>query len=148
MPQISAFTLCSEIVDNVSGEGILEPELRNPQPALRPRFIPTEYSFGVYLGILGIGPESDNELEFRLDDADGKTVTQIGPITVPTTAPTFPLSTGTRPSCCDYKMLTWRRKESTNLKHSTIAGSLKTNWFPYIDRQKHRELYWKHILVR
>ncbi|MBD5560506.1 MAG: hypothetical protein HDQ87_09170 [Clostridia bacterium] len=87
MPQISAFTLCSEIVDNVSGEGILEPELRNPQPALRPRFIPTECSFGVYLGILGIGPESDNELEFRLDDADGKTVTQIGPITVPTTAP-------------------------------------------------------------
>lgn len=88
MVELSAFALCAEIIDNISADGVLEPELKNPQPALRPAFVPTEYSFGVYLGLLGVGAGAvGHDLEFVLDDAEEKTVAKIGPVSIPPASP-------------------------------------------------------------
>lgn len=77
MAHIYSFTLCDSINNqsNQTGSTLL---LANPQIALRPQFIPGNFSFGISFGISDIDISIANHIIFTISNPSGKTVFDSG----------------------------------------------------------------------
>lgn len=82
MAKLFSFTICDSI-NNLPAPGSTVPMLIAPQIALRPQFIPGNFSFGLAIGISGIDLQISNKLKFVIHSPDGKVVHDSGETDLP-----------------------------------------------------------------
>lgn len=77
--KITTFMLGSRVgPDEASGLPPV-PALRDPKAVLRPKYIPTEYSFGIAVGIRGVDVTKKMTVTFKIEDPDGNELLSLGP---------------------------------------------------------------------
>lgn len=77
MAKLFSFTICDSLSNMPAAAGSV-PMLIAPQIALRPQFIPGNYSFGVAIGISGVNLKEPNKMKFIIKSPDGTTVYDSG----------------------------------------------------------------------
>lgn len=83
MMKISTFMLGSRVSSEAPSGIHPVPALSDPKAVLYPKYIPTEYSFGVAVGIRGVDFTKEMTASFRIDDPDGNELLSIGPKLLP-----------------------------------------------------------------
>lgn len=81
--KILTFTLGSRVSFDEMSSSPPAPVVRDPRAVLRPMYIPTEYSFGMAVGITGVDTSKDMTVLLRIDDPDGNELISIGPNKLP-----------------------------------------------------------------
>ena len=78
MPELVSFMIC-DTINNIPGsnDSIVQ-TLVAPQIAVRPQFVPGNFSFGVALGVSGIDLEMENTVKFIVEDPEGKVIQDSG----------------------------------------------------------------------
>lgn len=59
------------------------PMLKEPKVVLRPKYIPTEYTFGAAVGIVGVDGTKEITITFKIDDPNGNELVSLGPNVIP-----------------------------------------------------------------
>lgn len=82
MLRITMFMLGESVasVNTTNGE---TPHLVNPLVALRPAYIPGNFSFGASLGVQGVDPNVTNRIRFEIQSPSGEVVQQSPEIPLP-----------------------------------------------------------------
>lgn len=78
MAKITAFMLCDSISAIPVPEGGVLQQLVSPQIALRPQFIPGNFSFGVAVGVQGVDLHITNRIHFTISDSQGNVIQDSG----------------------------------------------------------------------
>lgn len=84
MARIVSFMIC-DTVNNIpapTNDGIIQ-TLVAPQIAVRPQFVPGNFSFGIAVGVSGIDLKKENSVRFTIADPDGKVIQNSGSSTLP-----------------------------------------------------------------
>lgn len=84
MAKLVSFMIC-DTVNNIPGlenDGIVQ-TLVAPQIAVRPQFIPGNFSFGVAVGVSGVDLKKDNTVRFTVGDPKGNIIRDSGNSTLP-----------------------------------------------------------------
>lgn len=78
MAKLTAFMLCDSInAIPVPTGGVLQ-QLVSPQVALRPQFIPGNFSFGIAVGVQGVNLHVTNRIRFTISDPHGEIIQDSG----------------------------------------------------------------------
>ena len=78
MAKLAAFMLCDSInTIPIPAGGVLQ-QLISPQIALRPQFVPGNFSFGVTVGVQGVDLHITNRIRFTISDSHGKVIQDSG----------------------------------------------------------------------
>lgn len=77
MAKLCSFIVC-ESLNSLPGENGLVPMLVAPQIALRPQFVPGNFSFGLAFGISEINLKVNNKFRFNITSPDGAIVYDTG----------------------------------------------------------------------
>lgn len=78
MAKLTAFMLCDSISAIPVPEGGVLQQLVSPQIALRPQFIPGNFSFGVAVGVQGVNLHITNRIRFTISDSQGNVIQDSG----------------------------------------------------------------------
>lgn len=70
--------LCDSISAIPVPEGGVLQQLVSPQIALRPQFIPGNFSFGVAVGVQGVNLHITNRIRFTISDSQGNVIQDSG----------------------------------------------------------------------
>lgn len=84
MAKLFSFTICEAVTNAPAGGAGGVPALVAPQIALRPQFIPANFSFGVAVGIADINLKETNKVRFTITSPTGETVYDTGEAELPT----------------------------------------------------------------
>lgn len=92
MTRITSFVVCDSITNFPANPEKNIPSLVAPQIALRPQFIPGNFSFGIAVGISGLNLHAENKVRFTIVNPKGIIVhdtgeTPLRPIPVSDTLP-------------------------------------------------------------
>lgn len=79
MPHISTFMYCEDAIDNKSPDGN-KLSLNNPFIVFRPLFIPSQFSFGVVMGIIGLDFEEKQNLQVKFSSPNDDVILDTGVI--------------------------------------------------------------------
>lgn len=71
MAKLVSFVVCDSITNIPAPQNGTITNLVSPQIALRPQFIPGNFSFGVAVGIADIDLRAENKMRFTIVDPDG-----------------------------------------------------------------------------
>jgi len=74
MPRLVSFMLCDSINNVSTAPNEITTMLISPEIALRPQFIPGNFSFAVSIGIADIDLKKENRVRFSVLDPSGKVV--------------------------------------------------------------------------
>lgn len=78
MAKLTAFMLCDSINNIPDPSGGFLQQIISPQVALRPQFVPGNFSFGVAVGVRGIDLHITNRIRFTISDPQGKIIQDSG----------------------------------------------------------------------
>lgn len=78
MPKIASFILCDSIENINNSENEVMTKLVSPQIVLRPQYIPSNFSFGMALGISEITLKNQNSMKFTIKSPKGKVIQDSG----------------------------------------------------------------------
>lgn len=78
MTKLTTFMLCDSINTIPAPTGGFLQQLTSPQMALRPQFIPGNFSFGIAVGVQGINLHITNRVRFTISDPQGKIIRDSG----------------------------------------------------------------------
>lgn len=79
MAKLVSFMIC-DTVNNIPGptnEGVIQ-TLVAPQIAVRPQYIPGNFSFGIAVGVAGVDLEKENAVRFAVEDPEGHSIQDSG----------------------------------------------------------------------
>lgn len=82
MAKLFSFTICDSI-NNLPASGGSVPMLISPQIALRPQFVPGNFSFGLAIGMSGINLQISNKLKLVIHSPDENIVYDSGETDLP-----------------------------------------------------------------
>ncbi|MBS5401657.1 hypothetical protein [Bifidobacterium sp.] len=85
MAKLFSFTMC-ETINNMQVMGNSVPMLIAPQIALRPQFVPGNFSFGLAVGVSEIDLRLQNQIKFVVCDPTGSEVYNSGETSLPIVA--------------------------------------------------------------
>ncbi|MDD6441889.1 MAG: hypothetical protein PUG71_07270 [bacterium] len=77
MAKLSMFMLCNAINNLQQANGSI-PQLIGPQTVLRPQFVPSNFSFGIAVGVTDVNLHESYRIRFTIADPDGKVVHDSG----------------------------------------------------------------------
>lgn len=105
MATISSFMLCESSQNLPNGKGGIVQQLIGPITALRPQFIPGNYSFSVSVGVVGIDMQKENSMRFVLKAPSGTLLNDLGEAPLPVAAPdnTLPAEYCGFVACIDFR---------------------------------------------
>jgi hypothetical protein len=83
MAKLTEFILCDSISAVPASEGGVLQQLTSPQVALRPQFVPGNFSFGVVVGIQGMNLHITNRICFTIADPQGNVILESAISEVP-----------------------------------------------------------------
>lgn len=83
MATITTFMICDNIENVPTSGGGAVPRLVAPQVALRPQFVPGNFSFGVAVGVCDVNLHKRIVLQYTITDPKGKLVQDSGPTEFP-----------------------------------------------------------------
>lgn len=83
MAKLVSFVICDSI-NNIPATPVgMVPSLVAPQIAIRPQFIPGNFSFGIAIGISGIDLQTVNKMRFTITDPKGTIIQDSGDSELP-----------------------------------------------------------------
>lgn len=82
MPRITSFVVCDSIAPFPTSPEKNIPSLVAPQIALRPQFIPGNFSFGLAVGISGLDLHVENKVRFTVASPEGNIIHDTGETTL------------------------------------------------------------------
>ena len=82
MAKLFSFTICDSI-NNLPASGGTVPMLIAPQIALRPQFVPGNFSFGLAIGMSEIDLHISNKLKLVIQSPDGNVIHDSGETDLP-----------------------------------------------------------------
>ena len=82
MAKITSFVVCDSVTNFPASPEKSIPALVAPQIALRPQFVPGNFSFGIAVGISDIDLHTENKVRFAIVDPAGNTVHDAGETTL------------------------------------------------------------------
>lgn len=77
------FMLCDSVGYFTSQPNVEIPQLTGPQVALRPMFIPGNFSFGISAGISGVDLQKTNTFRFTIKSPEGVILQESGESIIP-----------------------------------------------------------------
>lgn len=78
------FVVVCNAINSVPGErGEMTPNLVAPQIALRPRFVPGNFSFALSVGISGVDLQKENRMRFTITTPEGRLLQDSGETELP-----------------------------------------------------------------
>ena len=83
MAELFSFTICESLSNMPVAAAGSVPVLVAPQIALRPQFIPGNFSFGIALGISGVNLKEPNKMKFIVKSPDGAIAYDSGETELP-----------------------------------------------------------------
>lgn len=83
MAKVVSFVICDSIQNMPSPQNELVPTLVAPQIALRPQFIPSNFSFAMAVGISDIDLQAENQMRFVILDPGGVNIHDTGDSVLP-----------------------------------------------------------------
>ena len=83
MARVSSFVVCNSINSFSSPENGMISNIISPQIVLRPQFIPSDYSFGIAIGVIDIDLKQSNSMRFVIKDPDGEIINESGASELP-----------------------------------------------------------------
>lgn len=83
MANISYFMLFDQLSNVQLPDGQVAMQFTNPQPVLRPQFIPGNYSFAYCLAVRGVDFSKENTVCVRIEDPDCNVVYKMGEMKSP-----------------------------------------------------------------
>ena len=81
MAKVSMFTLCDSI-ENVHTPGGVVTHLVAPRTVLRPEFVPSNFSFGVSIGVRDLDFSVPNKVKFIISSPSGKILQESSDINI------------------------------------------------------------------
>lgn len=82
MAKLVSFMLSSQLVNTTIGSATVQ-QLINPLIVLRPKFIPSEYSFAITVGINDIDTKGENAIRILMTTPSGKDVVDTKDVPLP-----------------------------------------------------------------
>lgn len=83
MARLEFVVVCNAINNIPADKGEVVPNLVAPQIALRPRFIPGNFSFALAIGIADIDLQAGNRIRFTITDPKGVVIQDSGETELP-----------------------------------------------------------------
>ena len=83
MPSISMFLVCDSINSVSTQPNLNIPQLTGPQCVLRPQFIPSTFSFGLAVGVIGVDSNKQNVIRFTISNPEGTIIQDSNENTFP-----------------------------------------------------------------
>ncbi len=80
MPSISMFVVCESVSPQLNSN---IPQLSGPQCVLRPQIIPSTFSFGLAVGVVGVDPNLQNTIRFTISNPKGAIIQNSGDAVFP-----------------------------------------------------------------
>lgn len=78
MAKLVSFVICDAINTIPADKGNAVPALVAPQIALRPQFVPGNFSFALAVGVADIDLQVENTVRMKISDPTGKEVHDLG----------------------------------------------------------------------
>ena len=142
MAKLFSFTICDSI-NNLPASGGTVPMLIAPQIALRPQFVPGNFSFGLAIGMSEIDLHISNKLKLVIQSPDGNVIHDSGETDLPiiSKGDTLPQKYQGFMMCVDIRNLYNRKFQYSNpcstkcknlLRYGSCAGTCGFNyWYSF-----------------
>lgn len=83
MPELAAFTICDNVQNVSLPTGQMFPQISSPCIALRPQYIPSNFSFGIVIGIRNANISASNNLCLEIFGPSGEITYNSGGLEIP-----------------------------------------------------------------
>lgn len=83
MPKTIAFVLANDVASFPSASGAQSPALINPIPVLRPKYIPSMFSFAFSISICGVDLSKQIDVKMIIEDPERRVVQEAVRIDIP-----------------------------------------------------------------